>query len=425
MASMTTAPKMHWQVAIALLLAVVLGATANVTGHAGGFPIRACEFVGGLFLNALKMVVVPLIVSSIIHALLGLGDSAALSRMGWRAVLYYAGTCVAAVLAGLMMINLVQPGIIDGTPAGARLGLTAGGAEVAAKVGNASAADIVGVFQRMLPPNLIDAAAKGDLIGLVFFSLLYGFFAAKLMPGLRETQHAFWGGLREVMMGITGLVMRFAPIGVFALVTKTVAATGWDALRPLALFFVAVIGGLAFHMFVTLPLTLKFIGRLSPWKHLRAMTPALLTAFSSSSSAATLPVTLECLQQRAGVSQRVTSFVLPLGAAINLDGSALYECAVAMFIAQAYGLDLSFGTQFLIVFMATVTSMGVAGIPSASLVAIAVILGAIGLPLEGLGVILAVDRLLDMCRTAVNVYGDSCGAVVVARMEGEQILQPD
>ena len=417
--------RLHWQVGIALLLSVVVGGAVNLSGAQDGLLIQACAFLGGIFLNALKMVVVPLIVSSIIHALLGLGDSSALTRMGWRAMLYYAATSLAAVLVGLTMINLIQPGIIDGAPAGDRLGLTRGGADIAAKVGNASTADILGVFQHMLPPNLIEAAAKGDLIGLVFFSLLYGFFSARLPAGLREVQYAFWGGLREVMMGITGLVMRFAPIGVFALVTKTIAATGFDALRPLALFFIAVLGGLAVHMFVVLPLTLRLLAKVNPWRHLRAMTPALLTAFSSSSSAATLPVTLDCLQHRAGVSERVTSFVLPLGAAINLDGSALYECAVAMFIAQAYGLDLSFATQFLIVWMAAVTSMGVAGIPSASLVAIAVILGAIGLPLEGLGVILAVDRLLDMCRTAVNVFGDSCGAAVVARLEGEAILQPD
>jgi Na+/H+-dicarboxylate symporter len=176
-------------------------------------------------------------------------------------------------------------------------------------------------------------------------------------------------------------------------------------------------------MFIVLPLTLRFIGRVSPWRHFKAMTPALLTAFSSSSSAATLPVTLDCLQNRAGVSPRVTSFVLPLGATINLDGSALYEIAVVMFMAQAYGLDLSFTTQFVIALLALLTSTGIAGIPSASLVAISVILAAVGLPLEGLGVILAVDRVLDMCRTSVNVFGDSCGAVVVARLEGEDILK--
>ncbi|MDB5985750.1 MAG: sodium:dicarboxylate symporter [Nevskia sp.] len=412
--------KLHWQVGIALLLAVIAGSTL---GQLAWF-VAACDFVGSLFLNALKMVVVPLIMASIIHALLGLSDGSALTRMGTRAMIYYLSTCLMAVLIGLLMVNLIHPGIIDGLPAGDRLGLNAAGDDIRAKLGGHGVGDIIGVFQRMVPANLIEAAASGNLLGIVFFSLLYGYFASRLPTELAESQRRFWGGLRGAMLGVTGLVIMTAPLGVFALVAKTVAATGWDAIRPLALFFVTVLGGLALQMFVGLGLTLKLIARVSPWRHLRAMSPALLTAFSSSTSAGTLPVTMDCLQNRAGVSARVTSFVLPLGSAINLDGSALYECVVAMFLAQAYGIELSFATQFVIVLMAVLTSMGVAGIPSASLVAISVILGAIGLPLEGLGVILAVDRVLDMCRTAVNVYGDSCATVVVARLEGETgILQ--
>jgi proton glutamate symport protein len=184
-------------------------------------------------------------------------------------------------------------------------------------------------------------------------------------------------------------------------------------------FFITVLLGLALHFFVSTSIILRVLGRVNPLRHYRAMAPALLTAFSTSSSSATLPVTMECVEQRAGVSNKVSSFVLPLGATVNMDGTALYECVAAMFIAQAYGLDLTFSTQFIIVMLALVTSIGVAGIPSASLVAISVILAAIGLPLEGIGLILAVDRVLDMCRTAVNVYGDSVGAVVIARLEGE------
>lgn len=412
--------KLHWQIAIALALAAVSGATL---GNHAGF-IAVCDFVGQLFLNGLKMVVVPLILSSIIHALLGLADASALTRMGTRAMLYYLGTCTMAVLIGLTVINILHPGVIDGVPAGDRLGLAAGSDAVRAKLEGHGAGDILGVFQRMLPPNLIEAAAQGNILAMVVFALLFGFFAARLPADVVEVQRKFWGGLRAVMTGITGLVIRAAPIGVFGLVAKTVAATGWDAIRPLAVFFVAVLLGLGLQMFVGLGLTLKLIGKVSPWRQLRALSPALLTAFSSSSSAGTLPVTMDCLQNRAGVSPRVAGFVLPLGAAINLDGSALYECAVAMFLAQAYGLELSFATQFVIAWMAVVTSMGIAGIPSSSLVGIAVILGTIGLPLEGLGVILTVDRVLDMCRTAVNVYGDACATVVVARLEGEtEILQ--
>lgn len=411
--------KLHWQIAIALALAAAAGAFF-APDHG---VITTGAFIGNLFLNALKMLVVPLIVSSLIQGLLSLNDPNALSRMGLKAVAYYTATCTIAVLVGLAMVNFIQPGIIDGKPAGALLGLTSSSEDVLAKIGHHDMGDIVNVFTRLIPPNLIEAAAKGDILGLILFSLAFGYFCSRLPEPLATTQRDFWRGFQQVMLNITGLVMKFAPYGVFGLVAKTVALTGFDAIKPLALFFIAVLGALATHMFIVLPLTLRFIGRVSPWRHFKAMSPALLTAFSSSSSAATLPVTLDCLQNRAGVSPRITSFVLPLGATINLDGTALYEVAVVMFIAQAYGLDLTLPVQLLIALLALITSTGVAGIPSASLVAISVILGAVGLPLEGLGVILAVDRILDMCRTSVNVFSDSCGAVVVARLEGEDVLK--
>ena len=271
----------------------------------------------------------------------------------------------------------------------------------------------------MVPTNVFAAAAAGEMLGLIFFSLLYGIFAGRLGGDIAATQRRFWEGVYEIMLHITHWVMRFAPLGVFALVAETVASTGWAAIQPLLLFFVCVLLALALHMFVNLSLILRLAAGVNPLRQLQAMSPAILTAFSTSSSSATLPVTMDAVQSRAGVSQQTSGFVLPLGATINMDGTALYECVAAMFIAQAYGLDLSFSVQFVVVWMALVTSIGVAGIPSASLVAIAVILGAIGLPLEGLGLILAVDRVLDMCRTAVNVYSDSCGAVTVARLEGE------
>ena len=407
--------KSHWQIAIALSLAVAVGALVPEAS-----PVLAfCGFIGGLFLNALKMVVVPLIVSSIISAMATFGDAGALSRIGVRTMLFYTATTVFAVVTGLSMVNLVQPGIVDGQPARELLGLAAGGAKLSENVSSAKLSDIGDVFYRLVTANPIKAAADSDLLGLVFFSMLFGIFAARIPGAAGQVQREFWSGVRETMMHITALVMRFAPIGVFALVAKALSATGIEAIRPLAMFFFATLAGLLFHVVVTMSLLLAVIGRVSPLRMLKAMTPALLTGFSTSSSAGTLPVTLECLRTRAGVSERVTGFTLPLGAAINLDGTALYECAAAMFLAQAYGLHLDFVTQFVIVAMAVVTSMGVTGIPSASLVAIAVILGTVGLPLEGLGVLLAVDRVLDMCRTAVNVYGDGCGAVVIGRLEGE------
>ncbi|MGH8481685.1 MAG: dicarboxylate/amino acid:cation symporter [Nevskiaceae bacterium] len=404
----------HWQILLALLLAIAAGAASGPQGTA----VPAFEFVGTLFLNALKMLVVPLIVSAIVSGLLGLSDRNALGRLGLGVTVYYVATLALATTTGLLFLNLIAPGIIDGQPAGPRLGLAADTHQVLESVAGRGAGDIVGVFERMIPANLFEAAARADMLALIFFALLFGAVALRLPESAARVQREFWDSFYQVMIGITHWVMRFAPLGVFALVARTVATTGWQAATPLLLFFLAVVLGLATHAFVTLSLVLRFVARVSPVAHLRAMAPVLLTGFSTSSSSATLPVTLDSVQG-VGVSPQVTSFVLPLGATVNMNGTALYECAAAMFIAQAYGLELSFATQFIVALLALVTSIGVAGIPSASLVAIAVILGAVGLPMEGVGLILAVDRILDMCRTAVNVYGDTVGAVVLARWTGE------
>lgn len=216
-------------------------------------------------------------------------------------------------------------------------------------------------------------------------------------------------------MRMTDWVMRFAPVGVFALVAKVAAGTALAALQPLLLFLLTMLLALAVHFFLVLPLLLRLLGRVDPLRHYQAMAPALLTAFSAASSSATLPLTMECMEKNAGVSNRVSSFVLPLGATVNMAGTALYECVAVLFIAQAYGVELSLGMQFTVVLLALLTSIGVAGILAASLVAIVIILSAVGLPAEGIGLILAVDRILDMCRTAVNVFSDSCGAVIIGR----------
>jgi Na+/H+-dicarboxylate symporter len=321
----------------------------------------------------------------------------------------------------LFAVNLVEPGLIDGAPAKEVLGLEAETGAVAERVAGKDASDIVDVFLRMFPPNIVSAAAdNGQLLGIIVFSLLFGYFMARVEQEKGRILARFWEGVFDVMMRITDLVMRFAPIGVFALVAKVVAVSGVQVFGSLLAFFLTVLGALLVHLLIVLPLILRFVGGVSPWRHFRAMAPALLTAFSTSSSSATLPITMDCVEKRAGVSNRTSSFVLPLGATVNMDGTALYECVAVLFIAQAYGVDLSVGQQFMVVLLALLTSVGVAGIPSASLVAIVVILAAFGLPAEAIGLIFAVDRLLDMSRTAVNVFSDSCGAVVIARSEGEQ-----
>ena len=417
--------KLHWQIFIGIGLAIIAGIATGETAGIGTFLFYdVYVFLGTLFLNALKMLIVPLILSSIICGVANMGDLGGLGRLGGKTIMYYLSTSVVAILIGLVLVNIVEPGVIDGDPVRDRVGLSEDISGIAEKVEGKGAGDIAGIFLRMVPTNIVAAAADGQMLGLIFFGLLFGCFMTQVVEQKKTVLLTFWNAILDVMMKMTDWVMKFSPIGVFGLVAKVVASTGLSAFLPLAYFFFTVVSALALHMFVVMPLALKYLGRVKPQRHFKAMTPALLTSFSTSSSSATLPITIECVEKNAGVSNRTGSFVLPLGATINMDGTALYECVAAMFIAQAYGLDLGFAEQFIIVITALVTSIGVAGIPAASLVAISIILMAIGLPLEGIGLILAVDRVLDMCRTCVNVFSDSCGAVIIARSEGEdQVLR--
>ena len=418
--------KLHWQILIALVAAVFAGHMSGTEGTLLGIKLYAVYvFIGALFMNALKMIIVPLIISSIITGVSGVGGSQGLGRLGGKTVLFYMTTSLLAILTGLLFVNVLNPGIVNGEPAREVLGLGQEAvAEVAEKVQGRSASDLSDVFLSMVPPNIVLAAAEGQMLGLIFFSLLFGYFMTRIDKASGDLLNRFWQGVADVMMGITDLIMKFAPLGVFGLVAKTVASIGPEQLDDLAVslgtFTLSVLLALLVHVLVTLPVLLVLVARVNPLAHFKAMMPALLTAFSTASSSATLPLTMECVRDNAGVSNRTSSFVLPLGATVNMDGTALYECVAAIFIAQAYGLELSFVTQFTIVLVALLTSIGVAGIPAASLVAITIILASIGLPAEAIGLILAVDRILDMFRTSVNVFSDSCGAVLIARTEGEQ-----
>lgn len=416
--------KLHWQILIALVLAVFAGILTGEDGGIGDFTFFGVyNFLGTLFLNALMMIIVPLIMSSIISGMANISDGQALGKLGLKTIVYYSLSSLVAILIGLVAVNLLSPGIGEDGPLREQLGLSIDTEQALARVEGRGAGDMAEIFIRMVPPNIVQAASEGQMLGLIFFSLLFGFFMTRIPGTLSQTLKVFFEGVFETMMKLTMFIMKFAPIGVFGLVAKTVASTGFSAFQPLLMFFITATLALGVHAFVALPLLLKFVAKVDPRRHFRAMSPALLTAFSTASSSATLPLTMECLEKNAKVSNRTSSFVLPLGATVNMDGTALYECVAAMFIAQAYGLELGFTTQFTIVIIALLTSIGVAGIPAASLVAIAIILAAIGLPAEGIGLILVVDRLLDMMRTAVNVFSDSCGAVVIAKSEGEdQVL---
>ena len=417
--------KLHWQILIAIFLAIMAGLLTNAeTAFLGVTVTGIYDFMGTMFLNALRMLIVPLIMSSIISGVAGLGSGSDLGRLGLKTASYYIASSLLAIFLGLLVVNIVEPGIVNGRPAGEILGLEENTAEIVAQVEGRGTGDLAALFLRMIPINIVGAAADGEMLGLIFFSILFGYFLNFIPSDVAGTMQRFASGVFETMMRITMWVMRFTPIGVFGLVAAEVTQTGFDAFVPLLSFFFTALFSLLGHALITLPLLLWLIAGVNPWRHYRAMSPAMLTAFSTASSSATLPLTMECVEKNAGVSNRTTSFVLPLGATVNMDGTALYECVAAMFLAQAYGLQLGLVEQFTVVFVALITSIGVAGIPAASLVAITIILSTIGLPIEAVGLILVTDRILDMIRTSINVFSDSCGAVIIARTEGEtDILQ--
>lgn len=420
--------RLHWQILIALAVALTLGMIIRAGGlQDSGFGnglVAVCVFIGDLFKNALKMIVVPLIISSIISGIMSLGSDRDFGRMGLKVLIYYSITGFLAIVTGLVLVNTIKPGVVDIELAQQIVGQAETSQEFMDKFEGRGTSDLVNIFLRMVPPNIIEAATdNGQLLGLITFSLLFGFFISRLPEKLRSFQSNLWESIQRVMMSLTDLIIKFAPLGVFGLVTPILIRTGFDAFKPLLLFFMTVLMALGFHAFVTLGLLLKFVGRIKPFEHYKTMSPVLLTAFSTASSASTLPVTMETVEKEAGVSNRIASFTLPLGATVNMDGTALYECVVVIFIGQIYGVlqgfEIGFVTQFTVLLLALLTSVGVAGIPAASLVAITVILGVVGLPLEAVGLIWVTDRILDMCRSSVNVFSDTCGAVIIGKTEGE------
>ncbi len=446
---------LHVQILIGLVVGIGLGLLSGMTAvdsagagagklMAGRWDYLIYKLLGDLFLNALKLIIVPLVVSSIVLAVASIGEQSGFGRLSVKTLAYYLSTSLIAILIGLALVNLVRPGSVDGR--GILSGqvdfelFSAETAEIAGKTGDSDATSFLDVFRQMVPTNFLGAAAdpsNSQLLGLIVVSLVIGYMVIRLSPELRDSLLTFTRGVYELALMVTNLVLRLAPMGVCFLVASAFAMQ-YAKLVPddrlaglvggIVSFALVAFAALMVHLLVVMPLILCLIARVNPIRHYRAMLPALLTAFSTASSSGTLPVTMECVEERAGVSNKTASFVLPLGATVNMDGTALYECVAAIFICQAFGIDLSFGQQFFVVVVALLTSIGVAEVPSASIVAIVVILSAVsrqvGLAGEGLvaGLFLIwlVDRPLDMVRTAVNVFSDSVGAVVIARTEGEQ-----
>jgi len=384
------------------LLAVILGIVA---GLLLGEKAEHLQIVGDLFIRLLKMIIVPLIMATMVSGVVSIGKFSRLGRIGAQTFIYYLMTTVLAISIGLVMVNLIGPGN------GAKMPT----AEAFSATGH-EPPTVTSIIKDIVPPNLIGAMAKGDVLPVIFFSLLFG-AALLAVREKAEPVTVFFKGFDAVMMTLTGWIMNLAPIGVFALMAVMIGKLGLDVIAPLAKYIATVLLGLGIHAFVVLPLLLKLLGKRNPFLFIRHMFSAVITAYSTASSAATLPISMECLEENAGVPNRITSFVMPIGATVNMDGTALYEAVAAMFIAQAYGVDMTFANQLIIVLTATLASIGAAAIPSAGLITMVIVLRAVNLPLEGIGIIWGVDRLLDMFRTAVNVWGDSCGAAIIAKLD--------
>jgi Na+/H+-dicarboxylate symporter len=401
--------ELHWQILIAFILAILFGIFLNEY-------VNYVRWLGDLFLRALKMIIVPLVLTSMIAGVSNLGESKSLGRIGLKATIFFLSTGLIAILTGLIFVNIIQPGL------NADLGLRTEIPELAAqKYG------IKEIIMRIIPTNVFEAFINADMIAIIFFAILFGLFTLKVDTKYRDTLNNFFNSAFEVMMKMTSFIILFAPIGIFGIVAGVVADQSADKSKLISMFghlgvyMITVLLSLGFHFFITLPIILKLVGRINPLNHFKAMSLPILTAFSTSSSSATLPVTISAVEKNAGVSNKISSFVLPLGATVNMDGTALYECVAVMFISQAYGIDLNFLQQMIVVITALLASIGAAGIPMTGLVMMSIVLTAVGLPLEGIGLILAVDRILDMSRTALNVFGDTCGAVVIAKLEGENL----
>lgn len=397
-------PHKHAAILLGLIVVGVIG--GGLCGWFFGPAMTNVAWLGTLFLNALKMLIVPLILAAVISGVASLGDVRKLGRIGGVTLIYFAVTTGCAVLIGLIMVNIIQPGA----------GLQLSGGVVPERVQGKEDTGISDIVLSMVSPNLIASAADMQLLPIILFAILFS--AALTTVGPKGQQViAFFDGVNDALMKIVIWIMYFAPIGIFALVADRLGqAGGGEAflvqLRGVALHVATVLSGLAIH-FVVLMAILIFIGRRG-MDFLVNMLRALLTAFGTASSSATLPLTLECLRENK-VDERAVRFVVPLGSTVNMNGTALYEAAAALFIAQAYGIELSTGQQVIVFITATLAAVGAAGIPEAGLVTMVIVLNAVGLPLEGIGLLLAVDWFLDRFRTTLNVWGDAVGAAVVQR----------
>jgi Na+/H+-dicarboxylate symporter len=391
------------KILIGLALGIVVGLLMQ------GSPQMAETYIkpiGTLFLNMIKMIIVPLVFSSLVVGASSIGDPKSLGRIGGKTLAYYLVTTAVAVSIGLLLSTLLKPGVGLSIPIDA----TAEAAE---------APSIISTLVNIVPANPLQGLVSGNILQVIAFALFLGVASTGLPEDKARPFTAFFESLAEIMYKLTALIMLLAPFGVFALIVPVVANYGLDVLMPLSMVILAVYLGCIIHAVITYSTAVKLFAKISPLTFFKGVAPAAVTAFSTTSSAGTLPVTIRSTRENLGVSEKISSFVLPLGATINMDGTALYQGVCALFLAQVYGIDLTMGQMMTIILTATLGSIGTAGVPGAGFIMLTLVLQSVGLPLEGLALIAGIDRILDMARTSVNVVGDASCAVVVAASEDE------
>ena len=418
--------QLYTKILIGLGLGVVIGLVANVMELEWLQAILAgVEPIGTAFIRLITMVVVPLVAASLLIGTASLGDLRKLGRIGGKTVAFYLTTTAIAVTIGILLSNIVQPGgRIDPTT---RDTLSAAYADEAGErvAMAAEKPPLVETLLGMIPRNPVQAAAEMDLLPLIIFTILFGAALTLVQTDKKNTVLMFAEGVNDAVMVLIDWIMKLAPYAVFALIAAVVAQFGLDLLRSLLVYALTVVAGLLLHALITYGIIIRVLAKLNPITFFRRIVQAQVVAFSTSSSNATLPVTMETAEEELGVSNQVSSFVLPLGATINMDGTALYQAVATMFIAQIYGVGLGIGEQLTIVLTATLASIGTAGVPSAGIIILILVLNSVGLgghAAAGIALILGVDRILDMLRTSVNVTGDLTAASVIARSEGEELI---
>ena len=408
--------KLHWKILIAMILGVFTGLLIDSFKIKSTLIFELIILIGDIFIKLLKMVIVPLVFSSITIGISSIKNRSKIRRLSTKTFLYYISTSFMAILIGLFLANTIQPGI------GASV-ISDAGVYDTSKLSTSSS--MVDILKRMIPNNPVSAFANGDMLSIIFFALFFGITLSLISSEKSSPVLGVIHSIYHVIIKMTRTIINLAPFGVFSLMVKAISLTGLTIFKELGLYALTIILGLSIHLFFIIPIILILFAKVNPIKHFKSIAPAMITAFSTSSSNATLPVTIKCVRENIKVSNETSSFVLPMGSTINMDGTALYECAGVLFIAQALGIPLDAGQQFIVVITALLASIGAAGIPSAGLVMLFIVTDAVGLKSDAValwvGSMLAIDRPLDMLRTMVNISSDSVGAVVIAHSEGEKL----